>query len=34
VKGNRVYQLAALVYKGMDEKENVMRFFDSFAFVD
>lgn len=34
VKGNRVYQLAALVYKGVDEKENVMKFFDSFAFVD
>jgi hypothetical protein len=34
VKGNQVYQLAALVYKGIDEKENVMRFFDSFAFVD
>jgi len=34
VKGNRVYQLAAVVFKGMDEKENVMKFFDSFAFVD
>jgi hypothetical protein len=34
VKGNRVYQLAALVYKGVDEKENVVKFFDSFAFVD
>ncbi len=34
VKGNRVYQLAALVFKGVDEKENVMRFFDSFAFVN
>ena len=34
VKGNRVYQLAAVVFKGTDEKENVMKFFDSFAFVD
>ena len=34
VKGNRVYQLAALVSKGVDEKENVMKFFDSFDFVD
>ena len=34
VKGNRVYQLAALVSKGLDEKENVMKFLDSFAFVD
>ena len=34
VKGNRVYQLAAVVFKGADEKENVMKFFDSFAFVD
>jgi hypothetical protein len=34
VKGNRVYQLAAVVFKGMDEKEDVMKFFDSFAFVD
>ena len=34
MKGKRVYQLAAVVFKGMDEKENVMKFFDSFAFVD
>jgi hypothetical protein len=34
VKGNRVYQLAALVFKTADEKVNVMKFFDSFAFVD
>ena len=34
VKGNRVYQLAAVVFKGMDEKENVMKFFESFAFMD
>lgn len=34
VKGNRVYQIAALVMKGFNEKENVMKFFDSFAFVD
>lgn len=34
VKGNRVYQLATLVFKGVDEKVNVMKFFDSFAFID
>lgn len=34
IKGNRVYQLAALVFKGVNEKENVTKFFDSFAFVD
>ena len=27
IKGNRVYQVAALVFKGMDEKENVSKFF-------
>ncbi|HEX7296469.1 MAG TPA: hypothetical protein VF251_11985 [Pyrinomonadaceae bacterium] len=34
IKGNRVYQVAALVFKGMDEKENVSKFFESFAFLD
>lgn len=34
LKGNRVYQLAALVFKGSNEKENVTKFFDSFAFID
>ena len=34
LKGNRVYQLAALVFKGSNEKANVTKFFDSFAFID
>lgn len=34
LKGNRVYQVAALIFKGANEKENVMKFFDSFAFID
>ncbi|HEY8227181.1 MAG TPA: hypothetical protein VIG25_18040 [Pyrinomonadaceae bacterium] len=34
VAGNRVFQLAAMVFKGVDEKKNVNRFFDSFAFTN
>ena len=34
IKGNRVFQLAALVFKGIDEKKNVGKFFDSFAFTN
>jgi hypothetical protein len=34
VKGNRVFQLAAMVFKGVDEKKNVDKFFDSFAFTN
>jgi len=34
VKGNRVFQLAVMVFKGVDEKKNVDKFFDSFAFTD
>lgn len=34
VKGNRVFQLAAMVFQGIDEKKNVNKFFDSFAFTD
>jgi hypothetical protein len=34
VKGNRVFQLAAMVFKGIDEKKNVAKFFDSFAFTN
>jgi len=34
LRGNRVYQLAALVFKGANEKANVTKFFDSFAFID
>lgn len=34
LKGNRVYQLAALVFKGSNEKDNVTKFFESFAFID
>ena len=33
VKGNRVFQLAAMVFKGVDETKNVSKFFDSFAFT-
>jgi hypothetical protein len=33
VKGNRVFQLAAMIFKGADEKKNVNKFFDSFAFT-
>ena len=33
VKGNRVFQLAAMVFKGADETKNVNKFFDSFAFI-
>ena len=33
VKGNRVFQLAAMVFKGVDETKNVNKFFDSFAFI-
>ena len=33
VKGNRVFQLAAMIFKGVDETENVSKFFDSFAFT-
>lgn len=33
VVGNRVFQLAVMVFKGMDEKANVNKFFDSFAFI-
>lgn len=31
--GNRVFQLATLVYKGSDETTNVDKFLDSFAFT-
>ncbi|PWT89090.1 MAG: hypothetical protein C5B55_11975 [Blastocatellia bacterium] len=31
--GNRVIQLATLVYKGYDESQNVDKFLDSFAFI-
>jgi hypothetical protein len=31
--GNRVFQLATLVYKGSDESRNVEMFLDSFAFT-
>jgi hypothetical protein len=34
LKGNRVFQLAAMVFKGYDEKKNVAKFFDSFAFTN
>jgi len=34
VVGNRVYQLAVMVFKGIDEKKNVAKFFDSFAFTN
>jgi len=33
VVGNRVFQLAVMVFKGIDEKTNVNKFFDSFAFT-
>lgn len=33
VKGNRVFQLAAMTFKGVDETKNVNKFFDSFAFI-
>lgn len=33
VVGNRVFQLAVMVFKGMDERTNVNKFFDSFAFT-
>ena len=33
VVGNRVYQLAVMVSKGMEEKQNMNKFFDSFAFT-
>jgi hypothetical protein len=33
VVGHRVFQLAVMVFKGMDEKVNVNKFFDSFAFT-
>jgi hypothetical protein len=33
VVGNRVFQLAVMVFKGMDETANVNKFFDSFAFT-
>jgi len=33
VAGNRVFQLAVMVFKGMDEKANVNKFFESFAFT-
>lgn len=34
VNGNRVFQLAVMVFKGVDEKKNVDKFFDSFAFTN
>ena len=34
IKGNRVYPVAALVRRDANEKENVTKFFDSFAFID
>jgi hypothetical protein len=33
VVGNRVYQLAVMVFKGIDETTNVNKFFDSFAIL-
>lgn len=33
VRGNRVFQLAAMIFKGVDETKNVSKFFDSFAFT-
>lgn len=33
VEGNRIIQLATLVYKGNDESKNVDKFLDSFAFT-
>lgn len=33
LKGNRVFQLAAMIFKGFDETKNVNKFFDSFAFI-
>lgn len=34
LKGNRVFQLATLIFKGFDETKNINKFFDSFAFTD
>ncbi len=34
IRGNRVFQLAVMVFTGADEARNVNMFFDSFAFTD
>ena len=33
VAGNRVFQLAVMVFKGIDERANINKYFDSFAFL-
>jgi hypothetical protein len=33
IVGNRVFQLAVMVFTGIDEKANVNKFFESFAFI-